>query len=196
MNLRKKLRESIGGIIIATLLGGSLALTLADAMGLAVSVAATAAACLATALACTLMTLGVWPLIIFNHHSLIVFSHLGHLGHIAAPCKARNKAVTVKGQCVKVLSLFINAKLLFNKISGHGAGMNYALRTLNTIRPKTIRKNFKWRANRNVNVARKNIIAILAFRFANNVTPCAVPNNFIKGCARYLTPRCCLTYKL
>ena len=64
MNLRKKLRESIGGIIIATLLGGSLALTLADAMGLAVSVAATAAACLATALACTLMTLGVWPLII------------------------------------------------------------------------------------------------------------------------------------
>ena len=34
MNLRKQLRDSIGGIIIATLLGGSLALTLTSAMGL------------------------------------------------------------------------------------------------------------------------------------------------------------------
>ena len=62
MNLRKQLRESIGGIVIAVLLGGSLALTLCDAMGLAVDVIAVAVPCLVTALACALMTMGVWPL--------------------------------------------------------------------------------------------------------------------------------------
>lgn len=62
MNLRKQLRESIGGMVIAVLLGGSLALTLCDAMGMAVDIAAVVAPCLITALACALMTLGVWPL--------------------------------------------------------------------------------------------------------------------------------------
>lgn len=64
MNLRKKLRESIGGVLIAVLLGGSLALTLCDAMGLAIDAWAVVAPCAVTALACALMTMGVWPLVI------------------------------------------------------------------------------------------------------------------------------------
>ncbi len=63
MNLRKQLRDSIGGIIIATLLGGSLALTLTSAMGLDPSIWVVGLTCLSAALACTVMTLGVWPLV-------------------------------------------------------------------------------------------------------------------------------------
>ena len=63
MNLRKQLRDSIGGIIIATLLGGSLALTLTSAMGLDPSIWVVGLTCLGAALACTVMTLGVWPLV-------------------------------------------------------------------------------------------------------------------------------------
>lgn len=64
MNLSKKLKESIGGMIIATLLGSSLALTLADAMGLSLHMFATILPCVITAISCTLMTLGAWPLTI------------------------------------------------------------------------------------------------------------------------------------
>lgn len=64
MNLRKLLRESVGGILIAAMLGGSLTLTICDAMGMAVPVMAAALPGITTALVCALMALGMWPLII------------------------------------------------------------------------------------------------------------------------------------
>ena len=61
MNLRKRLRDAVGSLIIALLLGGSLTMTLCDAMGLAPGFLPALLPCALTALICAVMTLGLWP---------------------------------------------------------------------------------------------------------------------------------------
>lgn len=107
MNLRKQLRDSIGGIIIATLLGCSLALTLTDVMGMPVQLMQAIVPCAVTALICTVMTLGVWPMVIA----------------LAAVLIGGGAAVYLKLPAYTAVSGLITALLSDGALAGHSAAI-------------------------------------------------------------------------